>query len=262
MIYDILAPIYDRINAELDYFGWANFIEEIIAREYRAGKPELVLDLGCGTGKMTLELARRGYDMTGVDLSPEMLDIARDEAEAAGLSEKLLLLCQDMRSFELYGTVDVTVSCLDSINHLTSTKDLAECFSLVHNYLIPDGLFIFDVNGKHKFENVYGTSTYAMEEGKTVCVWQNYYDRKTHLCDFYITLFEEGDDGRYDRYDDEERERMYTLRTLKSQLSRAGFEFIGAYSDFDFTPASDEDERIYIVARCKKNDNYGENNGK
>lgn len=253
MIYDILAPVYDRINAELDYSAWADFIEEIIVREYRYGRPELVLDLGCGTGRMSLELARRGYDMTGVDCSAEMLDVARGAAENAGVSDRLLLLCQDMRSFELYGTVDVTVSCLDSINHLTTSSDLAKCFSLVHNYLIPDGLFIFDVNGKSKFENIYGNSTYAMEEGNTVCIWQNYYDEKTHLCDFYITLFEEGEDGRYTRYDDEERERMYTLRTLRSQLERAGFEFIGAYSDFYFTKATDADERIYIAARCKKN---------
>lgn len=261
MIYDILAPVYDRINAELDYSAWADFIERLIDREYKQGAPELVLDLGCGTGRMTIELARRGYDMTGVDCSAEMLDVARNEAEAAGVGDKLLLLCQDMRSFELYGTVDVTVSCLDSINHLTNTKDLDKCFSLVHNYLVPDGLFIFDVNGKYKFENVYGTSTYAMEEGNAVCIWQNYYDKKTHLCDFYITLFEEGEDGRYTRYDDDERERMYTLRTLKSHLVSAGFEFVGAYSDFELTPATDESERIYIVARCKKTDNYGVNNG-
>ena len=136
MIYDILAPIYDGINADIDYSAWADFIEKIIEREYRGGRPELVLDLGSGTGSMTLELARRGYDMTGVDISPEMLDIARERAEREGLSDKMLWLCQDMREFELYGTVDVAVSCLDSINHLTSPADLSRTLSLVHNYLI------------------------------------------------------------------------------------------------------------------------------
>ena len=261
MIYDLLAPVYDRINAELDYSAWADFIERVIKRDYTGGTPELVLDLGCGTGRMTLELAKRGYDMTGVDLSPEMLDIARCEAEQCGLGAEILWLCQDMREFELYGTVDVAVSCLDSINHLTSPKDLCKCFSLVHNYLIPDGLFIFDINGKHKFESVYGTSTYAMEEEGSVCIWQNYYNPGSHMCDFYITLFSEEDDGRYARYDDVQRERMYPIRSIKNYLIREGFEFIGAYSDFAFTEASDKDERIYIVARCKKSDNYGEKNG-
>ncbi len=254
MIYDLLAPIYDAVNKDIDYSSWADFIEKIIEREYTAGKPELVLDLGCGTGRMTLELGRRGYDMTGVDYSPEMLDIARCAAEREGLDSKMLWLCQDMCAFELYGTVDVTVSCLDSINHITSPRDLERCFSLVHNYLVPDGLFIFDINGKHKFETVYGSETYVLEEGDSLCIWQNDYNPKSGTCDFYITLLKEGADGRYDRYDEVQRERMYTLRSIKRMLSKTGFELIGAYSDFDFGAATDGSDRAYVVARCKKGD--------
>lgn len=252
MIYDLLAPIYDTVNGDLDYRSWADFIDEIISRNYIYGRPELVLDLGCGTGRMTVELARRGYDMTGVDISEEMLDKARERAEIDGFDGKILWLCQDMREFELYGTVDVTVSCLDCINHLLSYSDLCKCFSLVHNYLIPDGLFIFDVNGKRKFEEIYAEQSYVMENDESFCVWQNYYNKKTKLCDFYITLFTEGCDGRYERYDDRQRERMYTIRSLKKALCENGFEFIGAYSDYGFTLATDGDERIYVVARCKK----------
>ena len=249
MIYDLLATFYDEINSEVDYCSWADFIEEITRREAKS-RPELILDLGCGTGSMTLELAKRGYDMTGVDYSPEMLDVARRRAEAQGAD--VLWLCQDMREFELYGTVDVTVSCLDAINHLTSKEDLDKCFDLVHNYLIPDGLFIFDVNGKNKFETVYSTNSYIMENEGGVCVWQNFYDESLELCDFYISLFKEDFDGRYTRYDEEQTERMYTLEQIKSSLGEAGFEFIGAYSDFDFKPGHDLSDRIYIVARCKK----------
>ncbi len=251
MIYDLIAPFYDSVNADIDYTAWAEFIKKII-KKYEKTKSELVLDLGCGTGRMTLELARLGYDMTGVDISTEMLDIARENSENSGFADKILLLCQDMREFELYGTVDVTVSCLDTVNHLTDTKSLDKCLSLVHNYLIPDGLFIFDINGKHKFETVYSDKSYVMEEDAGVCVWQNYYNEKNHISDFYITLFSEGEDGRYTRYDDIERERMYTLRSIKAALNRSGFEFIGAYRDFDFNTATDEDDRIYIVARCIK----------
>ena len=249
MIYGLLAPFYDEINADIDYKAWADFLEKTIDKE-SGTRPELVLDLCCGTGKMTLELASRGYDMTGIDYSPEMLDIARCEGEKMGAD--ILWLCQDMREFELYGTVDVTVCCLDGINHLIGANDLDKTLSLVHNYLIPDGLFIFDVNGKGKFERIYANETYAMESEDAFCVWQNCYNQKTKLCDFYITLFKEGSDGRYERYDEEQRERMYTLRSLKNLLSKNSFEFIGAYSDFDFSVADDESERIYIVARCKK----------
>ncbi len=249
MIYDLLSRFYDSVNADIDYVKWADFIEAIIKREYK-GKPELMLDLGCGTGKMTLELAERGYDMTGVDYSADMLDVAREAAEKTG--RDILLLCQDMREFELYGTVDVTVSCLDCINHLTKPTDVEKVFKLVHNYLIPDGLFIFDINGKYKFENIYADNSYVMEEDGGMCVWQNYYNPKTKLCDFYITVFEEGNDGRYDRYDETGRERMYKIKDMEKMLQKCGMEFIGAYSDYDFTPATDDSERIYIAARCKK----------
>lgn len=250
MIYDLLAPFYDEINSELNYSDWADFIEKIIEREYGQGKPELILDLGSGTGKMTVELARRGFDMTGVDRSAEMLNIAREAAASEGLD--ILWLCQDITEFELYGTVDVAVCCLDTLNHLTDKKSLYKCLSLVHNYVIPDGLFIFDVNGKRKFETVYSDMTYTMEEEGGVCIWQNDYNEKTKLCDFYITLFKEEPDGRYRRFDDLETERMYTVREIKNALAKCGFEFVGAYSDYEFNEASDLSERIYFVARIKK----------
>ena len=249
MIYDLLAPFYDAINADINYSEWADFIEKILLKECKS-RPELMLDLGCGTGKMTLELASRGYDMTGIDISPEMLDIAREQAENNGYD--ILWLSQDMREFELYGTVDAAVSCLDCINHLTKPSDVKKTFDLMHNYLIPDGIFVFDINGRAKFENIYADRSYVMEEEGGVCIWQNYYDKKTKLCDFYITLFEECSDGRYERYDEEQRERMYTLSEMKKMLCNSGFEFIGAYSDFDFNEATDNCERIYIAARCKK----------
>ncbi len=250
MIYDLLAPIYDSINRDIDYQAWADFIEKIFERELKV-RPELVLDLGCGTGSMTLELARRGYDMTGIDYSAEMLDIARERAEKEGLSGILWLL-QDMRSFELYGTVDATLCCLDGINHLLTVRELRECLALVHNYLSPDGLFIFDVNGRYKFENIYADRSYVMDEDKAFCIWQNDYNEKSKICNFYITVFREDEGGLFERYDEMQRERMYTLRTLNKALLDTGFEPIGAYSDLAFTEATDNDERIYIVARCKK----------
>ena len=180
-----------------------------------------------------------------------MLDVAKSREEKMGLDGSVLWLCQDMTEFELYGTVDLAVSCLDCLNHLTKGAELDKCLSLVHNYLIPDGLFIFDVNGKAKFENIYADRSYVMETDGAMCIWQNNYNPKSHLCDFYITLFNE-EGGAYERYDEIQRERMYTIATLKKKLISAGFEFIGAYADYSFTPATDDDERIYIVARCKK----------
>ena len=250
-IYGALAPYYNKLQQHLDYGSWADFFERAFSL-YFDGKVKDVLDLGCGTGSMTLELCRRGYDMIGIDISPEMLALAAQSGENEGMSDKLLWLCQDMRSFELYGTVEATVSCLDCLNHLTDTKQLAECFSLVHNYLVPNGLFIFDLNSKYKFENIYADNSFVFEEEGIMCVWQNFYNRRTHLCDFCISLFEEDADGRYTRTDEYQRERMYPVSTVKKLLKRTGFDVLGIYGDLDFTPATDEDERLYVIARAKK----------
>ncbi len=250
--YDVLAPIYDRINAELDYAAWADFIEAQFSR-YAKNKPELVLDLAAGTGSMTVELARRGYDMTAIDLSADMLAAAADRIAEEGLTG-VLLLKQDMTSFELYGTVDAVVCCLDSVNHLTRKGDLEKCFSLVHNYLNPDGLFLFDVNTPCKFENIYGMNDYIIdsEEGDSVCCWRNSYNEETGICDFELTVFTENADGMYSRTDTVQKERCYSAEALRHALKEAGFEVLGMFSDYAFTPAGETDERWYIAARCIK----------
>ncbi len=250
-IYGALAPFYDKLQTDVDYSRWADFFQRAFSL-YFDGEVKDVLDLGCGTGSMTLELCRRGYDMIGVDISSEMLSVARQAGEDEGLSDKLLWLCQDMREFELYGTVEATVSCLDCLNHLTNTKDFEKCLSLVRNYLVPDGIFIFDLNSKYKFENIYADNSFVLEEDGIMCVWQNFYNEKNHICDFYISLFSEDEDGRYTRTDEYQSERMYTERTVKNLLAKTGFELIGIYGDLDFSPAREEDERIYVIAKAKK----------
>ena len=151
--YSAIARVYDRLNKDIDYKKWADFFEECFSR-FLCQKPEIILDLACGTGRMTRELASRGYDMIGVDGSADMLG----EAYASG-GEGILYLMQDMRDLELYGTVGATVCCLDSLNYLLKDEDLLKTFSLVHNYSDPDGLFIFDMNTPYKFENIYSDNS-------------------------------------------------------------------------------------------------------
>ena len=254
--YGAISSIYDKINSHIDYSAWADFFEKCFDRHLSV-RPELVLDLACGTGSMTFELAKRGYDMIGVDGSSDMLNVAYDRKYDLDLPHSVLFLLQDMREFELYGTVGAITCCLDSINYLVGEGELDKCFSLAHNYLDPDGLFLFDVNTPHKFENVYGSNTYVYEEedcgGDAFCVWQNYYDKETRICDFSLTVFEkeEGSDT-YFRVDEVQSERCYSREEIENSLKNNGFELIGMYSDFDFTDAKDIDERWYIVARAKK----------
>lgn len=251
-MYDSIARVYDGLNAEIDYKKWADFIEKCFDR-YLSARPEIVLDLACGTGKMTRELAARGYDMIGIDGSDEMLSRAMFSENSSGI----LYLLQDMREFELYGTVGAVVCCLDSINYLLEEKEVLQTFSLVHNYLDPDGLFIFDVNSPRKFEKVYSDNAYILEDenddGSAIfCGWQNQYDKETGICDFYLTLFEEDEDGAYIRSDEHQRERCYTMEQIRSALDKANLEFISVFADYDFKEISDEDDRWYIVARAKK----------
>lgn len=248
--YSALARVYDALNSEVDYPAWADFLSRAI-RKYERTETSLVLDLACGTGKITFELEKLGYDMTGIDLSEEMLAVAREQAYRTGKND-ILWLCQDMTEFELYGTVDATVCCLDSLNYLLKTADLARCFALVHNYLIPDGIFLFDVNSPRKFETVYGENAYVLEADGIYCGWQNRYHPKTKICDFCLDIFEEQADGSYERTSELQRERAYSDKTIRKLLADAGFEMLEWVSDFAFTPATDSDDRWFYAARAKK----------
>lgn len=247
--YSVLAPVYDALNADIDYSAWADFIETCFDK-YLPRKPALVLDLACGTGMMTYELATRGYDMIGSDISEEMLAVAA--MRCAG--KKVLLLRQDMRSLELYGTVGAIVSCLDSVNYLTSSEGLAECFCSVNNYLDPGGLFIFDVNTPYKFKNIYADNSYILEtEDESVyCGWQNYFNPRTGICDFYISIFKKEGDGRYTRHDEHQREKMFGKKKLTGELEKAGFELVDIVADYGFSSPESDSERWYIITRKLK----------
>ena len=251
--YSSLAKVYDRLNFGCDYNALAEFVGKEI-RNNESAKTELVLDLACGTGKLTLLLRELGFDMTGVDLSEDMLACAREECAVRGISD-VLWLCQNMTELELYGTVDACVCSLDSINYLTKISDVKKCFSLVYNYLIPDGVFVFDVNTPYRFKNIYGNNDYILEDEKSLCAWQNHFNKKTGICHFYLSVFTENEDGTYTREDEIQKEKCYSRRQLEGALKEAGFEMIGVYGDLNRTPACDTDEKWYFTVRCKKDEN-------
>ncbi len=243
---DALARVYDRLNAEIDYRAWADGIEAMFDR-YLTARPSLVLDLACGTGRMTFELAARGYDMIGADISADMLS----RAMMRQLDEKILWLMQDMRSFELYGTVGAVVCCLDAVNCLTSRADLVACFSTVRNYLDPDGIFIFDINSPYKFERVFADNAYILEDDGIFCGWQNEYDEKSGVCNFYLSVFVREEDGSYIRRDEIQREKKYTVRQIESALTASGLSVEGCFGGYDMSEATEKSERIFFVARKK-----------
>ncbi len=245
--YGPLSGVYDRLQESVDYSAIADFAERVFEK-YLPVRPEIVLDLACGTGKLAYELALRGYDMIGVDGSAEMLSEA---AERRVSPQNPLYLMQDMRDFELYGSVGATVSCLDSINYLTEEGDIERCFANVANYLDHGGIFLFDVSSPYRFTHVFSDNAYVLEdgEGEVYCGWQNRFSKKTGKCDFLLTVFERREDGSYDRFDEVQTERMYERDRLCSALSGAGLEPLGVWGDMNFSEPKKDDVRWYIAAR-------------
>ena len=248
-MYSDLAPFYDKLNGEVDFKKWADYFEKQMKKYGRISFHE-VLDLGCGTGRMTLELHRRGYDMVGLDLCEEMLSVALESALNEKNGQNILWLAQNMTNFELYGTVDATVSCLDGLNHLDNLDALRNCLSTVHNYLVPNGLFMFDVNTPYKFQNVYGNNAYILEDEGILCAWQNITeDSHTTFC---ISLFAEEEDGCYSRYDSEQTETCFAYDELIALFQESGFALESVHSDLEGNPITENCERWYFTLRCIK----------
>ena len=245
-LYDKVAPFYAALNKDVPYEEMAAHIREILTKN-GISSGETLLDLGCGSGNLTLPLLHLGYDMIGVDSSEEMLAEARNQKDA----EKILWLCQDAVELDLYGTVKGVVSSLDTVNHIIEKEDVKTVFSLVHTFLEPDGLFIFDINSPYTFATVYGENAYILEDKKAFCAWQNRYDKKSGLCDFFVTLFEKSG-KQYTRYDTYAAERCYTVSEIEEMLRLAGFCLLSVTDGYTDKQATEESLRLTVTARAIK----------
>ena len=216
--YTGFAEVYDLFMDQVPYEKWSRRITEIL-REY--GIPDgLVLDLGCGTGSMTELLADAGYDMIGVDASEEMLERAYEKRAESG--HDILYLLQDMREFELYGTVRAIVSVCDSLNYITEEEDLLQVFRLVWNYLDPDGVFFFDMNTIYKYKEMLGETTIAENREEGSFIWENYYDPEEQLNQYDLTLYVQDEDDRYVRFEETHIQKAYALERVLELLEKAG----------------------------------------
>lgn len=242
--YGSFAEYYDSLTSNVDYRKTAEYVSDIL-NENGINKG-ILLDLACGTGTMSLIMAQKGYDVIGVDNSPEMLGEAREKAFEAG--EDILFLCQDMCSIDLYGTVDCTVCLLDSLNHLESEEELLETFKRVSLFTVPGGLFVFDINTEYKHKYVLGDNTFVYDNDDVYCVWQNEYDDESKTVEIFLDFFQE-ENGLYRRSSEYFAERAFSDSDIKNLLSEAGFTDIKAYGELRKTAPSDTEERVFYVAR-------------
>ena len=244
--YDFLAGCYDRLTYDVDYAAWADYIEKHFARRGLPGKT--VLDLACGTGSLTHELALRGYEMIGVDLSAEMLAEAAEKNRGVGPIEPIFL-CQSMDKLDLYGTIDACVCCLDSVNYVTRPQQLQKAFERVHLFLMPGGLFLFDVNTPQKLQAMDG-QMFLDETEDTYCVWRGEFSRRSGICSYFMDIFRlDEETGLWERGEELHQERAYSLEELTAMLEQAGFRDIKTYGELKMRPPVQGEGRVFFAAR-------------
>ncbi len=242
--YTSFAKVYDMFMDNIPYNDWCRYLRSLLKKfEINDG---LLLDLGCGTGTLTELLAKEGYDMIGVDVSEDMLQEAIEKRAESGLP--ILYLLQDMREFELYGTVRAVVSICDSLNYILDYEDLVQVFSLVNNYLDPEGVFIFDLNTEAKFKSM-GDETITEVRDEGSFIWDNEYDEEEKINSYDLTLFIREKEELYRRYQETHFERAWSLDEIKSAITAAGMEFVAAYDAFTESEPRKDSDRIYVIAR-------------
>ena len=244
--YACLAGCYDQLTYDVGYSDWADYIEKHFRRRGLPGNT--VLDLACGTGSLTRELAERGYEMIGVDLSAEMLSEAVEKNQDVG-GIPPMFLCQPMEKLDLYGTIDACVCCLDSVNYVTDPQKLRRAFERVHLFLMPGGLFLFDVNSVEKLEGLDG-QVFLDETEDVYCVWRAEYSRRSRICSYFFDIFQlDEESGQWERGEELHRERAYTVDELTSYLQQAGFRDIQVYGNLKMRPPVPGEDRLFFVAR-------------
>lgn len=265
--YSDFARVYDELMDNVPYGAWCDTISALI-QEYGISRPvdsdgagqeessgeetrlqserNLVLDLGCGTGTLTRLLRRKGYDMIGVDNSPEMLGIAMEKSEESG---GILYLLQDMRELELYSTVGTVLSVCDCLNYLLEEEDLLRVFRLVNNYLYPGGLFLFDFNTVYKYSQVIGDTVIAENREDCSFIWENYYHRREEINEYDLTVFVQEDGERFRRFTENHLQRGYTPDNMRSLVEQAGMRVIRLLDADTLGEVTERSERVYMLAR-------------
>lgn len=244
MSYSSFARYYDSLTHNVNYPLRAEYICNLLKKmDHNAG---LTLDLACGTGSLTIELAKRGIDVYGIDGSESMLSIAQQKAANDGL--QLLFLRQQMQNIDLYGTVDTVICALDSINHVTSENDVLKIFERVSLFMNPGGYFIFDINTLFKHKYILGNNTFVYDMDDVYCVWQNRFEEKYNRVGITLDFF--GREGNaYYKSSEHFYERAYDTDLIVSMLSKVGLETVGLFDDLSFEKPNDKTERVIVVAK-------------
>lgn len=242
--YGEFAYFYDALMQNADYDKRCNYLLSLF--EKYGKRPSLMLDLACGTGAFSVRFAKKGIEVIGVDMSEDMLSVARETAAENGAD--VLFLCQKAEELDLYGTVDGVVCCMDSINHITDVSALEKALSKVSLFLEPDLLFIFDINTPYKHREILGNNTFVLENEEVFCVWQNEFNDKKGETTVNLDFFVEKD-GVYSRFSEEFKEKAYSLEQITALLEKCGFEILRIFDDLSEQPLNENSERAIIISK-------------
>lgn len=240
--YTVLAEFYDQLTTDVPYQQWADYIEKQFARH--KSPIRTVVELGCGTGTLAAILAGRGYQVTAIDLSPDMLSVAAEKCEGLDVQ----LVCQDMSKLSLPAQADAVVCCLDSLNYVTKPALVQRTFRKVLDALRQGGLFLFDVKTPLALEGADG-QVYIDENEEVYCVWRGEYDRRRRICGYGIDLFSLQDDGSWWRGGEYHEEYAYTMEELSAWLDAAGFRQIKQFGNLRMSSPKENEDRIFFAAR-------------
>ena len=243
--YSAFARYYDSLTGNVDYPGRAARLDAII-RKYKTTDGKLLLDLACGTGSMCEALAKRGYDVLGVDCSPEMLGCAMEKKLTSGLP--IQYLCQDMRRLDMFGTIDVTICALDSLNHLSNFEGVKRVFERVSLFSNDGAIFIFDVNTIYKHKNILADNIFIYDTPQVYCIWENSYSQEDNSVDIDLTFFENNNEN-YRRYEENFSEIAFPLEMLRQALIETGFDIVAEYEYPTHELPTEKSEKITFVAR-------------
>ncbi len=243
--YDVFSSFYDELTKNVNYKAKADYLELLLKKIDH--KPKLSLDLACGTGSLTFELHKKGFDIYGVDASSAMLSIAKEKAYDMNID--MLFLCQKMQNLDLYGTVDTVFCMLDSINHLPTGFDMQKTFDKVSLFMEEKGYFIFDFNTQYKHRYILSNNTYVYDMENVYCVWQNIYEQVGDKVKISLDFFSKMENGKYERSYESFSEISYPLEKVAEMLLKSGFKLINVFDDMTFNEVAKDTQKVVFVAQ-------------
>ncbi len=243
MAYNEFAYFYDELNGAADYDALFLYVKQQLERHNVQNG--IVVDLGCGTGDLTLMLTQAGYDMIGVDQSEEMLAVLREKADELELSQRLLLLRQNILELDLYGTIRAAISTFDTYNHIGPKENFEKAIEKAAFFMEKGGVFLFDLNTPYKHQKVLADNVFDLEGPDATCRWENHYDEATQTVDIQINIHYLDTD---ERFQEQFKEYTYSLDYVKTVLERYGFAMETVCDGETFGPLTEQSQRYMITA--------------